>query len=158
MSDGNKVVRNVKAWLQALDEGLFDKPEDLPSWSCRFQEECFKRSCDAGWYDWFCKDSALPGRTRRYGSLVRGLLKVNPAIGDAYTVGFAQSAPLFHNGYNDCLHIYRIDDDDKGWGIYIDNPGRDHKYEVFRYGTAQGTDFQCDSAWELRRWFAQEVA
>ena len=22
----------------------------------------------------------------------------------------------------------------------------------------EGTDFQCDSAWELRRWSAQEVA
>lgn len=155
--------RNVRQWIEAFDNGEFSVEGERPSsYSYKYGEyvkHCYEVACDAGWYDWFCKDHALIGRIKRYAPLIKALAKVNPGILEGYTVGFKQTLPLAYKGFNDCVHIYALgDDDDRGWGIYVSNPRREHRYEVFRYGTWHGTDFVCDSLKELKQWFAQEVA
>lgn len=158
-------TRNVRQWIEAFDNGEFSVEGEKPSsYSYKYDEynkHCYEVACDAGWYDWFCKDHALIGRTKRYAPLIKALAKANPGIFEGYTVGFKQRLPLAYKGFCDCVYIYKDngeDAEDDGWGIYVDNPGREHRYEVFRYGTWSGTDFVCDSLKELKQWFAQEVA
>jgi len=40
---------------------------------------------EAGWYDWFCKDSSLAGKTKTMGNIVKQIQdggKINPKTGD----------------------------------------------------------------------------
>lgn len=149
--------RSVRQWIEAFDSGEFGVEGERPSvYSYEYDDyarNCRDVACDAGWYDWFCKDTALIGRIRRYAPLIKSLAKANPAIMDSCKVSFTQR--LGWGGFCDCVHIYT--EDDAGWGVYVANPNRDHRYEVFRYGTLEGTDFVCDSVRDLRAWFAQET-
>lgn len=48
---------NIKTFVERLKRGDFN-------YSSRIIQ------CEAGWYDWFCKDSALAGKTKKLGAKV----------------------------------------------------------------------------------------
>jgi hypothetical protein len=53
---------NVLAWINRFNNGDFDK-EDV------------KTQIEAGWYDWFCKDSSLLRKTQRMEESSQSLIK-----------------------------------------------------------------------------------
>jgi len=53
---------NVLQLVRKFDNGDFDNPS-------------FETQCDAGWYDWFCKQTSLAGKTRTLYRKVKQLLK-----------------------------------------------------------------------------------
>lgn len=72
------------------------------------QDECF------GFYDWFCKDSALPNRAKRLQSNVRSFLKTMAKNGkpidlDSHYVFFKNNCPAIGHVY-DSFSICRMDD------------------------------------------------
>ena len=51
---------SVREWQKKFRNGDFDSK----NWIVQ---------CEAGWYDWFCKDDALAGRLKRISSVVMGI-------------------------------------------------------------------------------------
>ena len=57
-----------------------------------FQDRSRETQIRAGWYDWFCSDTALAGRLQRIGRVVMGITE--PAILDNYYVPLVHRHPL----------------------------------------------------------------
>ena len=142
----------IKAWVRMYENGEFDLPADTPSW--KREDVAFTVSCKAGWYDWFCKDSALINRTKKFAALLRRI--TNDTMLNEYKVLFKQTLPIGDKGYHDYIHLYA--GDDRGYGIRVDHGCEKHKWAVYRYGTETGNDFECDRVEDLAKWLNAEVA
>lgn len=64
--------------------------------------------CQAGWYDWFCRDESLPAKTKKlYGNIlqIRSSKKIN--IEKMYVI-FKNNAPLSGGSTYDDFRIYDL--------------------------------------------------
>ena len=136
---------NVLAWIDRFNNGDFDK-EDV------------KIQIEAGWYDWFCKDSSLLRKTQRMG---RTIAKLNQGgkvdLANCY-VWFKNNCPLNGPLYDD----FRFADLETGevqFTIQLDCCWNNHKYVVWgrrEKGKEFNYDkplFETDSVKELVEWF-----
>ena len=48
----------VRQWRENYINGMYNEKDTTTM-------------CDAGWYDWFCKDSSLVGRLKKFGSIIK---------------------------------------------------------------------------------------
>ena len=60
-----------------------------------------KTQCAAGWYGWFCKDSALAAKTQRLGKAVCGLTGSKSIDLDKTYVFFKNNCPMSGPTYDD---------------------------------------------------------
>lgn len=73
-----------------------------------------KTQIEAGWYDWFCRDTSLQAKTRNLGKKMLQLMKSDKIDADKQYVWFKNNAPMYGSLYDDL----RIADMETGDVIY----------------------------------------
>ena len=108
---------SVREWKVAFNNGEFDAA-DLDT------------QIDAGWYDWFCKDTSLKNKTKKMGNIVKKVKDGGRINLDTSYVWFKNNCPCVGGLYDD----FRFADIETGNVIYticIDDDRSDFKYEVW---------------------------
>ena len=135
---------SVRVWQKKFNFGAFNSPD-------------IETQIKAGWYDWFCRDTSLAGKTKRMGSLVKQVKDGGKVNLDTMYVWFKNNYPLSGGLYDD----FRFADMETGttmMTIQLNCCWNEKRYTVFARRTVD-TDmdcekpaFQSDSAKELVAW------
>lgn len=136
---------NVLAWIDRFNNGDFDKAD-------------VKIQIEAGWYDWFCKDSSLLRKTQRMGRIIAKLNQGGKVdLANCY-VWFKNNCPLNGPLYDDFRFAY-LETGEVQFTIQLDCCWNNHKYVVWgrrEKGKEFNHDkplFETDSVKELIEWF-----
>lgn len=129
----------ITKWVEEFDNGSFNSPD-------------FYTQVEAGWYDWFCKDSSLKNKTIKLADKLKSVLKANKT-GQKFDpektyVFFKNNCPLNGSLYDD----FRICDIETGNVIYTITPSSGHK-PIFGVSELWGreNEFDCpiiEGKWE----------
>ena len=79
---------SIRQWIENYNSGEYDSQD-------------VKVQCEAGWYDWFCKDKSLCGKTKRLAPKVKQLAKSSKVDVDNWYVWFKNNCPVFGSLYDD---------------------------------------------------------
>ena len=98
--------------------------------SGNYESQDVKTQIQAGWYDWFCKDSSLAIKTKKMGSIIKDVKaggKVN--LKDWY-VWFKNNCPLNGPLYDD-FRFANLETGDVMFTIQINCCWNLHRYAVY---------------------------
>ncbi len=123
-------------------------------WQERFRAGDFSSrdravQCEAGWYDWFCRDDALAGRLKKISSVVLGI--TDPFILDNYYVWFKNNCPLEGPLYDDVrFEPLTGERDGKYFLVALDSPHERMKWALVteRYGY-DAPEFECGNVRDM---------
>ena len=79
---------SIRQWIENYNSGKYDSQN-------------VKVQCEAGWYDWFCKNESLCGKTKRLAPKVKQLAKSSKVDVDNWYVWFKNNCPVFGSLYDD---------------------------------------------------------
>ena len=79
---------SIRQWIENYNSGKYDSQD-------------VKVQGEAGWYDWFCKDKSLYGKTKRLAPKVKQLAKSSKVDVDNWYVWFKNNCPVFGSLYDD---------------------------------------------------------
>ena len=116
-----------------------------------FRDRSRETQIRAGWYDWFCADSALAGRLQRIGRVVMGITE--PAILDNYYVWFKNNCPLDGPLYDD-VRFEPLEGDRCGRYFVVSQDCPYEKQKWTLYTERNGFDapeFSCDHVFEMSK-------
>jgi len=109
----------------------------------------------AGWYDWFCKDSALAKKTKRLGGVVIQLQDSSKLSLDSMYVFFKNNCPLQGRLYDD-FRICDMETHNVEFTVTYKSPHEEEGVYWAVYGRSNAFTlplFTCRTARELVRWF-----
>ena len=112
----------TRQWQEAFAAGKFDRPDR-------------RTQCEAGWYDWFCKDSSLARKTQRMGRIIAKIKDGGKVDLDGTYIFFKNNCPICGPLYDD-FRIVDIETRDVVFTICIDDKREQAKYSV--WGFANG--------------------
>lgn len=114
---------SIKTWIENFDKGEYNSPAR-------------HIQCLAGWYDWFCRDSSLAGKTQKLGTKLKQIAKSKKIDIEKQYVWFKNNCPLAGPLFDD----FRIVDQESGNTVYtiIPRSGFTGKAEVY----GRENDFQ----------------
>nr|CAI3971226.1 hypothetical protein ORM20_00177 [Ochrobactrum phage ORM_20] len=92
---------SIREFIKRFDNGEFDSPD-------------VKTQCEAGWYDWFCRDTSLRNKTIFLAKRLKTLLDSPLIDQDKMYVFFKNNCPVQGKLYDD----FRICDLETGDVIY----------------------------------------
>ena len=141
---------SIKEWIDKFLSGEFDKKDSF--------SEDIKTQIQAGWYDWFCKDSSLANKTKKMGNIVRQIKSGGKVNLDNWYVWFKNNCPLNGPLYDD-FRFAKLDTGDVQMTIQINCCWNKHRYSVWgRKGEDKEFEhenplFETDSLKDLVKWF-----
>ena len=107
--------------------------------------------CEAGWYDWFCRDDSLAGRLKQIAPAVMGI--TDPFILENFYVWFKNNCPCTGPLYDDVrFEPLSGERNGKYFLVIKDSPHEKAKWVLYteRYGF-QEPEFQCGNVREMLR-------
>lgn len=130
----------VREWVKNFQSGDYDKTD-------------FDTQCRAGWYDWFCRESSLAGKTKKMGKII-ARVKDNNEILDNMYVFFKNNCPLADMPLYDQFKFCDIKSGDVIYCVDIDCGFHEYKYVVNGRDNNFATPlFETGSVYELADWF-----
>ena len=134
-----------------------DKQIKLSEWIQRFKSGEFenkntKTQIEAGWFDWFCRDTSLANKTKKMGNIIKQIKAGGKVDLETSYVWFKNNCPLSGPLYDD-FRIADIETNNNLIVVQIDCFRNDTKYTA--YERLDGFDkpvFQSNSSRELVKW------
>lgn len=126
-------------WIERFKSGEFDRPD-------------ITTQINAGWFDWFCRDTSLANKTKKMGNIIKQIKPGGKVDLETSYVWFKNNCPLNGPLYDD-FRIADIETDNNLIVIQIDSVWNDSKYTV--YERLDGFDkpaFKTHSSRELVKW------
>ena len=134
---------SINEWINKFLSGEFDSQD-------------VRVQIQAGWYDWFCKDSSLANKTKKMGNIVRQVKSGGKVDLNNWYVWFKNNCPLNGPLYDDFRFAF-LETGDVQFTIQINCCWNKHRYAV--YGrTPDGEShwdeplFESDSLKDLVNW------
>ena len=114
---------------------MTDKRIPLRTWIQRFNNNEFesldvKVQIEAGWYDWFCRDTSLRNKTKKMGNIIKQIKDGGKVNLDESYVWFKNNCPMSGPLYDD-FRIANIHDGATQLIVQLDSPWEDAKYTVY---------------------------
>ena len=133
---------SVRQWQEKFRAGAFSSPDSYTQ-------------CEAGWYDWFCRDEALAGRLKKISRVVMGI--TDPFILDNYYIWFKNNCPVSGPLYDDVRFEPLVGErNGKYFLVTLDSPHERAKWalttERFGYGVPE---FECKDVREMIKYINQ---
>ena len=100
---------SIREYLKNFDEGKYDDPSR-------------STQIEAGWYDWFCKDSSLKAKTVKLTAKLKQIVNSEKINQDTMYVFFKNNCPMVGKLYDD----FRICDLVSGDVIFTITPKSGH--------------------------------
>ena len=130
---------SVREWQVKFNLSGFDNPDR-------------RTQIDAGWYDWFCRDTSLANKTKKMGRIIKQVKDGGKVNLDTMYVWFKNNCPLNGPLYDD-FRFADIETGDVHFTIQIDCCWNNSKYAV--YARKTGWDkpaFETNSSKKLVKW------
>jgi hypothetical protein len=134
----------LKQWIELFNNGEFDG-------------DSVQTQIQAGWYDWFCRDTSLKNKTKRMGQIIKQFKETSKVDLDNTYVWFKNNCPLNGPLFDD-FRIADIKDNSVIYTVPIDSPWEDARFVV--YGKEDFFDkplFKTNKQRELVKWFNGEI-
>ncbi len=134
----------------------------LREWIKRFNNNEFesldvKVQIEAGWYDWFCRDTNLKNKTKKMGNIIKQIKDGGKVDLNNMFVRFKNNCPMSSPLYDD-FRIANISDGATQLIVQLDSPWEDERYAVYSVD-----DFfdkpvlLTNSSRELVKWLNNEI-
>ena len=114
---------------------MTEKRISLKTWIERFNNNEFENEntnvqIEAGWYDWFCRDTSLKNKTKEMGQIIKQIKDGGKVDLNNMYVWFKNNCPMSGPLYDD-FRIANISDGATQLVIQLDSPWEDSKYAVY---------------------------
>lgn len=132
---------SIRTWIKRFNNGDFDG-------------KSYKVQCEAGWYDWFCKDSSLVAKTKRIGNIIKQIKHGGKIDLDNMYVWFKNNVCAFENSLYDDFRFAHIKDRDVEFTVQILSPIREKRYTVWgKKNNFAEPLLETNYSKELVKWF-----
>ncbi len=129
----------LSEWIERFKAGEFDSSDRTTQ-------------INAGWFDWFCRDTSLANKTKKMGNIIKQIKTGGKVDLETSYVWFKNNCPLNGPLYDD-FRIADMETNNNLLVIQIDCAWNDSKYTV--YERLDGFDkpaFKTNSSRELVKW------
>ena len=134
-----------------------DKQIKLSEWIQRFKSREFEKpdtttQINAGWFDWFCRDTSLANKTKKMGNIIKQIKAGGKVDLETSYVWFKNNCPLSGPLYDD-FRIADIETNNNLIVVQIDCFRNDSKYTAYeRLDGFEKPVFETNSSRELVKW------
>ena len=130
---------SIREWVERFNDGKYESSD-------------VQTQIEAGWYDWFCKDSSLANKTRRMGNIIKQIKPGGKIDIDNSYVWFKNNCPLDGALYDD-FRIADIETDATLFVVQIGNAYNKYNYTVFeRSNDFRRSVFESNFIKEIVEW------
>ena len=129
----------LSEWIERFKSGEFDKPDKTTQ-------------INAGWFDWFCRNTSLANKTKMMGNIIKQIKPGGKVDLETSYVWFKNNCPLNGPPYDDFI-IADMETNNNLIVIQIGCVWNDSKYTVYeRLDAFDKPAFKTNSSRELVKW------